>query len=240
MFWCLLREVNTRMYSLCAVACSGASHAKEELASCFPRQRTADLEYLAGAAVQAQHQLEHWRQKRQAEAALAAALSAPAAAAVGSSNPRTRHASRLQHSSSAEPDKQPSQQQASLVGTPSSSGAGSARGAAGSSWSGPGGSAVGGALGALRCLRPEARAALVLAQPAEQRRHVLAAMPDAERAGIIVLLEESARLQVCNSVYIAAGGWLVASACWPWQLAEHAGSTIVSAPEQGMPGLQRS
>ncbi|KAL4427479.1 hypothetical protein ABPG77_000768 [Micractinium sp. CCAP 211/92] len=175
------------------------SVAKDELASSFPRQ-TAELEYLAGAAVQAQHQLEQWRQRKQAEAALAAALSTPAAAAVGGSNPRTRHASRLQHSSSAETDKPPQEKQASLVGALSSSGAGSGRGAGGSISFGPGSSAVGGALGALRCLRPEARAALVLGQPAEQRRHLLAAMPDAERAGIVVLLEESARLQLYDEL----------------------------------------
>ena len=48
----------------------------------------------------------------------------------------------------------------------------------------------------LHCLAPEARAALLLSLPQQQRVQALAAMSDAERAALAVALDEPARLQV--------------------------------------------
>lgn len=156
-----------------------------------------------------------WRQRRQAEAALAAALSTPAAPAVCPGAKRGGlPASRLQHGSSAEMDSLPSQRQAATARALSvGSAPGGSQVAAGRGRSSGGSSGAGDALCALRCLLPEARAVLLLSQPAEQRRRLLAGMTDADRAALAVQLDESARLQASR----AGGPHLAAS---PWSCTE--------------------
>jgi hypothetical protein len=134
-----------------------------------------------------QQRQREWRQHGRAEAAVAAAFGGAAsaagqapslpgsgAAAAGGSTGQgiSRQPSRLRQVAGSAAGTSPSH----LIGSPGPS------------------SAV--SLSLLHCLRPDARAALLLSLPAQQRHQLLAVMSDAERAGLVVLLDESTRLQV--------------------------------------------
>ncbi len=134
-------------------------------------QQMLAVEAAAEAVVQVRQQLRDHRHRSRAEAALAAALAAPAS--LGGSSGGSRVVLAKQHA-------------------PSRLGAGSssiAAAASGQSQPHP-----------LACLRPEARAAVLLSLPRPQRQQALAGMPDSERAALVLHWDEVTRTQV--------GGWL--------------------------------
>lgn len=100
-------------------------------------------------------------------------------------------------------NKQQQQQQAlSRFHSPSGSGA------VGSSTLGGGKAGLASSLSLLHCLQPEARAALLLSLPQQQRVQALAAMSDAERASLMLALDETARLQVCTALVWLWVAWV--------------------------------
>lgn len=139
--------------------------------------------------MEARQRQQAWRQQKRADAAVAAVFAGPsgsghwpaAGADAGGAAP-PRQLSRLGSAphASAGNGKQP----------PLRLGSGSAGG------SNPAGASALGPLGLLHCLLPAARVVLLLSLEQRQRQQMLAAMSDSERAGLAVLLDESARLQV--------------------------------------------
>ena len=148
------------------------------------QQQVAALERAAAAVVEARQRQRAWQLQKRADAAVAAVFAGPsgsshwpAAGADAGGAAQPRQLSRLAGGGGI---RQP----------PSRQGSGSAGG------SNPAGASALGPLGLLHCLQPAARVVLLLSLEQRQRQHMLAAMSDSERAGLVVLLDESARLQV--------------------------------------------
>lgn len=171
------------------LGCAGTLAAIHSSGIALVRQMLG-VEAAAAAVVQARQQLREQRQRGRAEAALAAALAAPANLGTSGSS-----------SSSASMQGAPARQR-----LPSRLGAGSSSGGSSSSGSSIAGSAVGQPQPlALACLRPEARAAVLLSLPAAQRQQALAGMSDAERAAVVLLWDEATRAQVGGVARLAVG-----------------------------------
>lgn len=153
------------------------------------------MEAAAAAVVGMRQRQREWRQHGRAEAAVVAALGAPGAACSSHFGPAPGVAGAAAGKSLKSP-RQPSRLRA--AGGPGAAAAAPAQASEQQQQQqqGTGGHAGPVSLALLHCLRPEARAALLLSLPAAQRQQLLAAMGDTERAGMVVLLDESTRLQV--------------------------------------------
>ena len=153
------------------------------------QQQVAALERAAAAVVDARQRQRAWRQQKRADAAVAALFAGPAGGGQWPA-PGT-------DAGGAAPPKQ-----LSRLGGAANASVGSARqppsrlGSGSPGGSSPASTSALGSLGLLHCLQPTARIALLLSLEQRQRQQMLAAMSDSERAGLMVQLEESARLQV--------------------------------------------
>lgn len=134
-----------------------------------PLQQVAALEASAAAVVEARQQRQEHRRRGQAETALAAVLGAPGSRA-GSSSGGTRGMHAMPHGPSrlrsGISGSQVARPEAPVPPPP------------------------------LRCLRPEAQAALLLSLSLQQRQQALAGMSDAERAALVLHWDEPTRSQV--------------------------------------------
>lgn len=156
-------------------------------------QQLAALEAAAAAALQAWQQLREHRQRGRAEAALAAALGAP-----GSNSSSSTSTSGGGHTK----PRMPSRLGASS-GSSSSSSSSTVGPVAGHTQQPP-----------LACLRPEARAAVLLSLPAAQRQQALAGMPDGERAALVLHWDEATRAQVGGAAMRVRRGTATLESSW--------------------------
>lgn len=196
--WAAAAVLLPRRQGQAQLGCTGRLAAINTSGNAFVQQMLG-VEAVAAAVVQARQQLREQRQRGRAEAARAAALAAPANFGTSGSSSGSSSSGTTSSSMGA-----PARQR-----LPSRLGAGNSSiiGSSGSSNSSVAGPSVGQPqpLSILLCLRPEARAAVLLSLAAAQRQQALAGMSDAERAAVVMHWDEATRTQVSWLVWVMAG-----------------------------------